>query len=207
MQIGIIGAGKMGGTLGKLWAAKGHVVMFGSRDPAKAKVQAAELSGADGGSIDEAAAFGQVVLLGVPWRAAIETVTRLGPALKGKTLIDMTNPIGDGMTLALGHTTSLAEEIAATVPAAKVVKAFNGIHFSLLEKPVFSGFKADVFYCGDDAEAKALVAQLIIDTGFEPVEAGPLHNARLLEPLANLWMQLAYVNGRGTEMAFKLLPR
>ena len=111
------------------------------------------------------------------------------------------------MTLALGHTTSLAEEIAAAVPAAKVVKAFNGIHFSLLEKPVFSGFKADVFYCGDDTEAKGLVAQLIIDTGFEPVDTGPLRNARLLEPLANLWMQLAYVNGRGTEIAFKLLPR
>ena len=207
MQIGIIGAGKMGGPLGKLWAAKGHAVMFGSRDPAKAKAQAAQISAASGGSIDDAAAFGPVVLLGVPWRAAIETATRIGPSLTGKTLIDMTNPVGDGMTLAIGHTTSLAEEIAAAVAGAKVVKAFNGIHFSQLEKPVFSGFRADVYYCGDDTEAKALVARLIADTGFEPVEAGPLRNARLLEPLANLWMQLAFFNGQGTDVAFKLLPR
>ena len=207
MQIGIIGAGKMGGTLGRLWAAKGHAVMFGSRDPAKAKAQAAEIPRASGGSIDDAAAFGQVVLLGIPWRAAIETVTHIGPSLKGKTLIDIANPTGDGMTLAIGHTTSLAEETATAAAGAKVVKAFNGIHFSLLEKPVFSGFKADVYYCGDDAEAKALVAQLIVDAGFEPVDAGPLRNARLLEPLANLWMQLAFFNGQGTEVAFKLLPR
>ena len=206
MQIGIIGAGKMGGGLGRLWAAKGHQGLFGSREPEKARAQTASLDNARGGSLEEAAAFGEIILLSVPWSAAIDAVKSL-QRLSGKTLIDLTNPIAPGMTLAVGHTTSAAEEIAKVANGAHVVKAFNGIHYSLLDNPRFDGYPADVYYCGDDAGAKAAVAQLITDAGFEPVDVGLLENARLLEPLANLWMKLAFVQGLGTEFAFKLLKR
>ncbi len=210
MRIGIIGVGKMGSRLGRLWAAKGHQVMYGSRDPEKARTEAANTGFASnpiqGGSYEEAAAFGDVVVIGVPWIRAIETVRSLG-TLSGKTVMDITNPVAADMTVAIGHTTSAAEEIARVIPAAHVVKAFNSIHYEVLDNPTFGGLKADGYYCGDDSGAKHDVAQLIADAGFDPVDAGPLQNARLLEPLANLWMQLAFVNKMGTESAFKLLRR
>ncbi len=205
MKIGIIGAGKMGSRLGKLWVAKGHRVMFGSRDAAKAKAQAMEVGGGtQGGTYSETAAFGEIVVIGVPWSSAITSVRSLG-TLAGKTLIDITNPVGENMNVAIGHTTSAAEEIAKVATGAYVVKAFNAVSYLTLDNPVFSGFKADVYYCGDQADAKRAVAQLIVDAGLEPVDAGPLRNARLLEPLANLWIQLAFSFGKGPETAFKLL--
>lgn len=208
MRIGIIGAGKMGGTLAKLWAAKGHAIMLGSRDPNKARTEAASIGdNVSGGSNDEAAAFGDVVLIGVPWKAAVETVTSIAASLAGKTVIDITNPVGEGTNLAVGHTTSAAEEIAKAASGAQVVKAFNGIHFRTLDNPIFEGHKVDVYYCGDYAEAKQKVAQLIVDAGFEPVDTGALQEARLLEPLAMLWIRLAFVHGWGPDFAFKILKR
>ena len=131
MRIGIIGVGKMGSRLGRLWAARGHLVMYGSRDPDRARTEAASAGFASnpiqGGSYEETAAFGDVVVIGVPWTRAIETVRGLG-ALSGKTVLDMTNPVAADMTVAIGHTTSAAEEIARVIPAAHVVKAFNSIH-------------------------------------------------------------------------------
>ncbi len=209
MNIGIIGVSKLGSRLGQLWAAKGHQVMFGSRNLEKAKTEAANAGTASNpiqsGSYSEAVAFGDVVVIGVPWPAAIETVRALASNLSGKTVIDTTNPVGENMTVAIGHTTSAAEEMARAIPAAHVIKAFNTVHFAVLDNPSFGGVRADGYYCGDESSAKHDVAQLIADAGFDPIDAGPLRNARLLEPLANLWMQLAFVNKMGTESAFKLL--
>jgi len=208
MRIGIIGAGKMGGTLAKLWAAKGHAIMLGSRDPDKARAEAAEIGdNVSGGLNEEAAAFGDVVLIGVPWHAALATVKSIAGPLAGKTVIDITNPVGEGMSVAVGHTTSAAEEIAKVATGAHVVKAFNGIHFRTLDNPIFEGHKADVYYCGDNAESKQKVAQLITDAGFEPVDTGALQEARLLEPFAMLWIRLAFVHGWGPDFAFKILRR
>ncbi len=207
MKIGIIGAGTMGSRLGKLWAAKGHQVMFGSRDAAKAKAQAVEVGGGtQGGTYTETAAFGECVLIGVPWSGALAAVRSLG-ALAGKTLIDITNPIGENVNNAIGYTTSAAEEIARVAAGAHVVKAFNAISYLTLDRPLFGGLKADVYYCGDQGDAQTVVARLIADAGLEPVDAGPLRNARLLESLANLWLQLASIQRGHPEMAFKLLRR
>ncbi len=210
MRIGIVGVGKMGSRLGRVWAAKGHQVMYGSRDLEKARTEAANAGFASNpilcGSYQDAAVFGDVVVIGVPWSRAIETVRSL-EALAGKTVLDITNPVAADMTVAIGHTTSAAEEIARVIPAAHVVKAFNSIPPEVLDNPTFGGLKADGYYCGDDSSAKHAVAQLISDAGFDPVDVGPLRSARLLEPLANLWMQLAFVNKMGTESAFKLLRR
>ncbi len=210
MRIGIVGVGKMGSRLGRLWAAKGHQVMYGSRDLEKARTEAANAGFASnpiqGGSYADAAAFGDVVVIGVPWSRAVETVRALGE-LAGKTVIDITNPVSDDLTVSIGHTTSAAEEIARVIPAAHVVKAFNSIHFDVLDNAVFGGLRADGYYCGDSYSAKHDTAQLIADAGLEPVDAGPLRNARLLEPLASLWMQIAFVNKMSVVSAFKLLCR
>jgi NADPH-dependent F420 reductase len=210
IRIGTLGTGRMAGNLGRLWAAKGHQVFFGSRDPYKAKALAESAgSQAQGGTYAEAAAFGEVVLLATPWTVAEETLHSLG-SLDGKILVDMTNPIRQaeaGMELALRQTTSFAEALAKQASGAKVVKAFNSIYFAVLEKPSFGDERASSFFCGDDEQAKAVVAQLSRDIGFEPVDSGPLWNARLLEPLAVLWMQLAFSGSHGSDIAFKLLKR
>jgi NADPH-dependent F420 reductase len=209
LKIGTLGTGRMASNLGELWAAKGHQVFLGSRDPQKAKELAQSIGpNVKGGSSAEAVAFGEVLALAVPWTAAEETLKALG-VFGGKILIDMTNPIqltDAGRQLLFGHTTSAAEQIATWAPDARVVKAFNSIYFENLEKPQFGPLNASSFFCGDDEQAKAVVARLSQDIGFDPVDCGPLANARLLEPLAVLWMQLAF-SSHGSDIALKLLRR
>lgn len=205
MNIGIIGTGNIGSTLGRLWAGKGHRVFYGSRSPEKAKTLAKETGqGTEGGSQQDAVAFGDIVLLAVPWDAAKETMQALD--LAGKTLIDCVNPLAYG-SLDIGHTTSAAEEIAGWAPDAKVVKAFNSIHYKNIAAPDFQDHKASIFYCGDDNQARQQVRQLIEDIGLDPVDSGPLSNARLLEPLAMLWIDLAFQQKQGVDTAWALLKR
>jgi NADPH-dependent F420 reductase len=208
-KIGMLGTGRMAINLSRLWAAKGHRIFIGSRDPQKAKTVAANVEGAvQGGSYRETAAFADVLALAIPWTAVTATLPNLG-LLDGKILIDMTNPVEQtavGMQLAIGHTTSFAEEIAQLTPGARVVKAYNSIYFDVLTDPQFGDQNASAFICGDDVTAKEVVAQLSQDIGFDPVDSGPLSNARLLEPLAVLWMQLAF-SSHGTDIALKLLKR
>jgi len=209
MKVGIIGTGNMGSGLGKLWAAQGHEVMFGSREPDRAKALARSTAGnVQGGSYAEAAAFGDSVLLAVPWQGVEESVAACG-SLSGKILIDCTNPMTpDYMQLVVGHGTSGAEEIAKMASGARVVKAFNHIYAQIIHSgPQFGNRKANVFIAGDDAEAKQTVANLIRDIGFEPVDSGPLQNARYIEPLAELCVQLAYAQGMGTDQAICLIQR
>ena len=210
MKIGTIGAGNIGGTLGRAWAATGHQVVFGVRDPRGPKVQ--ELVTATGGkaraaSPAEAAAHGEVVLLATPWAAAQAALRGAGD-LTGKILVDATNPLRPDLSgLTLGHTTSAAEEVARWAPGAKVVKAFNTIGAQHIANPRFGTQSASMLICGDDLAAKKTVLLLAESLGFDPVDAGPLRQARLLEPLAMLWISLAYAYGHGPDIAFKLLRR
>ena len=110
-------------------------------------------------------------------------------------------------SLALGHKRSAGEEIQKRFHRSYVVKAFNHFHYSAFENPHYSGQAATAFYCSNFDAAKATVVQLASEMGFEPVDAGPIKNARLLEPLAALWTQLAYVTHHGNDMAFRLISR
>ena len=208
MNIGIIGAGHVGGNLGKIWAKVGHKIVFGVRDLQSPKIR--ELiksigSNACAGSIAEAAVFGEVVA--VPWTAAKDAIQQ-AESLNGKILVDCTNPLNpDLSSLLIGHTTSAAEKIAQWAIGAKVVKAFNSLGAGNLPNLQFGAQKADTFICGDDAESKSVVTRLAKDIGFDVIDAGSLSSARLLEPLAMLWIQLAYKQGMGTDIAFKLLRR
>jgi NADPH-dependent F420 reductase len=211
MNIGIIGTGNMGSGLGRLWAQRGHVVFFGSRDPQKA-LRLGETLGvmASGGAIDQAAEFGQVVLLAVRWDHVPDALQAAGAGtLDGKILIDCTNPMtSDWMRLVEGLTTSGAEKIQSLVPGAKVVKAFNHVYSQIIQSsPLFGTQNASVFYCGDDSNAKEIVAGLIEDAGFDPVDSGCLQNARYLEPIAEQMVQFAYVIGMGTDQALKIIRR
>jgi len=208
MKIGIIGAGNVGGNLGKLWAGKSHDVMFGVRDPQSAKIKALLVSiglNARAGSVHEAASFAEVVVLTTPWPATQDAIQTAGD-LTGKILVDCTNPLAPDLSgLSIGHTTSAAEELARWAPGARVVKAFNTIGAQRMLNPQFGSQAASLFICGDDEAAKSVVTKLTEETGFEVIDAGPLSNARLLEPLAMLWIYLAYKQGLGPNIAFKLL--
>jgi predicted dinucleotide-binding enzyme len=107
--------------------------------------------------------------------------------------------------LEIGTTTSGAEQVASWAPGAHVVKAFNTVGFNIMENPNFGNARPVLFYCGDHADAKQTVHQLIADLGFDAQDAGPLKQARLLEPFAMLWISLAMKGGR--EIAFQLLKR
>jgi NADPH-dependent F420 reductase len=207
MKIGVIGTGNMGDGLGRLWASRGHKVMFGSRNPDTVRTMAGINPNISSGSIPSAAGFGEVILLAVPWNAVDQALSKAGP-ISGKIVIDCTNPLTDNfMELVIGFNTSAAEEIAKKLPDARVVKAFNAVSSAILSKPSFNSIPGTIFYCGDDPEAKKVVAKLISDLGFEPIDAGPLKISRYLEPMAELFIHLAYTQGMGPDMAFKLLKR
>jgi len=208
MRIGIIGAGNVGSALGRGWVRAGHEVTFGVRDPAAAKVRTlvAE-TGAKAAFVAEAAASGEVVVFATPWEATEDAVRGAGD-LAGKVVFDCTNPLAPQLAgLTHGFDTSAAEMVAAWAPGARVVKIFNTTGANNMANPDFGGIAATMFYCGDDAEAKAVAARLAADLGFDPLDAGNLEQARLLEPLALLWIRLAYVQKQGREIAFKLLRR
>jgi NADPH-dependent F420 reductase len=211
MKIAIIGTGHVGSALGGRWSAGGHEVTFGSRDPQGEKARA--LVASIGGKVRvtgaaEAAKAGEVVLLAVPWSAARNMIAQAEVTnLVGKVLIDATNPLAAGGGLAVGCTTSAAEEIAGWAPGARVVKAFNATGAGNMARPDYGGQRPSLFLCGDDTEAKQMVSQLATEIGFDPVDCGLLPMARYLEPLALLWISLAYNQGMGPDIAFKLLKR
>lgn len=202
MKITLIGTGRMSSTLGRLWASHGHDLAVGSRDAARAAETAREIGAATSGSYAEALGFGEVVFLGVPWKVAEETVRMLGD-FQGRILIDPTNPVTPEADTPLTGPDgeSAAERLAAVAPGAFVVKAFNTIHYANLERPVIADRQIATFLAGDDRYAKDAVALLVREVGFDPVDCGTLVRARLLEPLALLWMQL-YAAGQPATSGF-----
>jgi predicted dinucleotide-binding enzyme len=210
MKIAIIGAGNVGGTLGAAWANRGHEVVFGVRDAAEPKLK--ELLARAGGkaraaSVKDAAAAAEVAALTVPWPAAQDALRSAGD-LRGKILLDCTNPLKPDLSgLTVGSTTSGAEQVAAWAPGARVVKIFNTTGFSNMANPEYREGRSMMLYCGDDAQAKKVAAELAAGLGFEPYDVGPLTEARLLEPFALVWIHLAVVQKMGTGFAFRLMRR
>ena len=189
MNVGIVGSGNVGATLGRAWARAGHSVLFSySRSREKLEGLARETGGRAGTPAD-AAAFGEVVLLSPPWSLLDDALEEAG-SLGDRIVIDTTNPYLHGsLALALYGESSAAEEIAARLPGARLVKAYNTLPALLL----MAGGEADrrlaMFLAGDDPAAKRVVERLICDSGFEPVDAGPLVRARELEPRGSLFGQ------------------
>lgn len=208
MKIGIIGAGDIGGTLGMRWRQKGHEIMFGVRNRKSQNVQ--KLIELDKnlkfGEIRETVVFGDVIVFAVPWTSVEETILIAGN-LTDKILIDPTNPLTPDLKGLALENISAAEKISNLTKSAKVVKAFNMIGAKTLSNLIYDSQRADLFICGDDSHAKQIVRELAIDIGFDVIDVGPLVNARLLESLALLWIELAFRQQMGPNIAFKLLRR
>jgi 8-hydroxy-5-deazaflavin:NADPH oxidoreductase len=141
----------------------------------------------------------------VPFPAIDDVVKHVGTALTGKVVIDATNALDANMNLALGYSTSGAEKLQKKLPDAQVVKAFNSVFAQHMDSGKVAGTTLTALIAGDDAAAKEAVKALASDIGFEVVDAGPLKNARLLEPLGYLNIQLGYVLGLGTQIGLKLV--
>jgi predicted dinucleotide-binding enzyme len=188
MKIATIGAGNIGGTLGTLWAKANHEVMFSSRHPEDLQgLTRSAGQDACSGSYEQAAAFGEVVLLAIPLYGIIETFPRIQPYLQGKVAIDAMNFFEnrDGRLAAElekfgGLSTSL---VASRLPEAKIVKAFNCVRYRDLQTEAHRrGPRVAMPYAGEDREAKDQTAVLIGDAGFEPLDLGGLEDVRPVQP-------------------------
>lgn len=208
MRIGILGSGLMGGKLGTIFARAGHDVVFSySRSDTKLKRLAGDAQGkARAGSPADAAKDADAMLLAVHW-SRIDDVLKQAGNLAGKVIVTCSLPMDAADSkLVVGTTTSGAEELAAKVPKGHVVAAFQtvpsevlfGVFAAKRKKP-----RPSLLYCGDHQEAKNLVAKLIADAGFDPVDAGQLRIARYTEPFALLVAQLAYEGVDGPELAYR----
>jgi predicted dinucleotide-binding enzyme len=190
IKIGIIGDGNVGSALARGLQRAGHEV---------------RAVGNEKKAVMDIASWGEIVLLAVPFGAIDDLVNDVGDALAGKTVIDVTNAVDASMNLAVGFTTSGAEELQKKLPKARVVKAFNTVFAQHMDSGHLGDKALTAFVAADDVAAKKTVLDLARGIGFDPVDAGPLKNARLLEPLAYLNIQLGYVLGMGTQIGFKLL--
>jgi predicted dinucleotide-binding enzyme len=157
-------------------------------------------------SVSDAARDAEVVVLATPYAANPAAIAAAGD-LSGKILMDVTNPVGPGLTLAVGFDTSDAEEVAKLAPGAKVYKAMNQVGFDVMTNPIFAAGKPVMFVAGDDAAGKKVVLELVSALGFEAIDAGELAIARLLEPFAMLWIHLMARRNLGRNFAFSLVRR
>jgi len=208
MRVGILGSGLMGSKLGTIFAQAGHEVVFSYARSQEKLIQLARDAGgnARAGTPSEAAAQADALLLAVHW-SRFDDVLRQAGDLAGKAVVTCSLPMTDDNSgLVVGLASSGAEELAKMLPKARVVCAFNTVPSEVLFDVYEARRKAtrpSLVYCGDDSGAKRVAAELIRDTGFDPVDAGPLRIARYTEPFALLVGELAYSGQHGPELAYR----
>jgi 8-hydroxy-5-deazaflavin:NADPH oxidoreductase len=191
MKIGIIGKGNVGTALATGLSRAGHEIKFGHRDPKE--------------PVEEAAKWGDVIILAVPFDNISDAAKAVGSLADGKTLIDVTNALDKNWELAIGFTTSAAEKLKSYLPNARVVKAFNTVLAQNQSSGRINNEQLSLFVAGDDKEAKQTVMQLGKDIGFDSVDAGPLKAARYLEPMGVLNINLAYTLKMGPKIGYRLM--
>lgn len=202
MKIAILGAGNVGAALGKRFAEAGHDVTYGVRNPARSRDA---IPGAKIETIAEASRDAEMIVLAVPFGAVRQALLDCGD-ITGKIIVDATNPLtmtDKGLALTCGFDTSGAEQIVPMTAGAKLVKSFNSTGFGNMADPG----KSMMLVCGDDHDAVETVRKLAEDIGFEAIAIGDITKARLLEPLAMLWIHLAYSTKLSRDFAFQIFRR
>jgi 8-hydroxy-5-deazaflavin:NADPH oxidoreductase len=202
MKIGILGSGDVGKSLGKGLAALSHSVMIGSSTPTSAALTEWQTSvgkHASTGSMNDAAKFGEVIILAVNWEGAEETSRHIRPEAAGKIIIDVTNPIDmrgtKGPSLLLGHDISGGEMIQQILSESSVVKTLNFVSHATMVQPHFYEGSPSMFYCGNNPAAKAAVEELLRALGWkDTTDLGDIDKCRILEPLALLWVTYGMVH-------------
>jgi 8-hydroxy-5-deazaflavin:NADPH oxidoreductase len=211
MRVGILGSGGVAQTLGAGFMAKGHTVMLGTRSPDKLADWAGKNPGVTIGSFADAAAYGELLVLAVKGTQASSALKLAGDAnLKGKPVMDATNPIADAPPVdgVLQYFTtmndSLMEQLQREFPEAKLVKAFNSVGAMLMVNPTLPGGPPTMFICGNDDGAKATVSGVVTSFGWEVMDLGTAVAARAIEPLCILWCIPGMRTGQWVR-AFKML--
>lgn len=206
MEVSILGTGKMGSAVGRRLAAAGYQVVFGSRNPELNASRFADLPNVKVMSNEDAADASKVILVAVPWAAALDSLSSLNSHVFGKVIVDMTNPLSPDIShLTVGGDDSAAERLASHMRQARVVKAFNMITADNFPNPDFYGEPAQIMYCSDHDSAKDVARSLIEATGYVPKDCGALSNARYVEGVAMLWLQLAFWEDKGTAWEIKII--
>ncbi len=193
MKIAIVGKGTVGSALEEGLKGANHEIRFASRDPREPLV--------------ETVAWGDVVVLAVPWTEHKAIAASGGKAFDGKTVVDVSNVLSPKMELALGFTTSGAEELQKLLPKARIVKAFNTVFAQNMRTGRLYGQRLTAFIAGDDAGSKETVRKMAEDIGFDCIDAGPLKAARYLEPLGLLNISLGYGLQMGTDIGIALIRK
>ena len=186
MKVAVIGAGKIGGTIGGKWQAAGHEVTYGLREPAKKE-------GAK--SIDKALGEADVILLALPGNAVVDFVHEHEKKLDGKIIIDATNNFG-------APSFNSWHELGKAVPNALLYRVFNSYGFDVYANPIVGGEQPDMFYAGPEKDA-SVVERLIEDVGLRPVRVGGMDAVDVIDGVLRLWFTLA--QSRGRRIAFKLI--
>jgi predicted dinucleotide-binding enzyme len=202
-RIGVIGSGQVGRVLAAGFAVRGHEVTIGTREPEEnddLQAWAAQHDGVAIGSFTAAAEGGEIVVLATRGTAVEQAIATAGPQhFAGKVVIDTTNPLdpdGDRAALAVDSPAdSGGETVQRAIPDARVVKAFNTVNNSLMVDPQLSGGRQPMFVAGDDADAKATVAQVLDDFGWEAFDVGGIEQSRQLESLCLLWVAVGRTRG------------
>ncbi len=201
MKIAVLGAGNIGGAVGKKWAAAGHQVTYGVRNPADAdNVALAKQTGHGASVASVAAAVADVdaVLLAIPGPAVAQAIAPIAGKLAGKILIDATNSMG-------GATMNSVGALQQAAPTAHVFRAFNSVGWENFQTPMFGEVQADLFYAGPDGEPRTAVEQLISDVGLRPVRLGGPDKIPVVDSVATIWFALAMGERKGRHVAFKVL--
>lgn len=207
MKIAIIGAGAVGRALGGVWAAAGHEIRYGVKDPAEAKsVAAVEATpGSQAAFVADAVAVADVVVIATHWGQTEAALASAGD-LSGKVLIDVTNPLKpDFSDLEDGYSVSGGERVARWAVGARVYKAFNSTAAENMADAGRYASRPVMFVAGDEPEGKRTVMTLVAAAGFEGVDAGPLISSRLLEPLAMLFIRVAFTTPLARDYALGVL--
>lgn len=211
-KVGILGTGEVGRSLARGFISRGYSVMLGSRDADSDKVRDLACdTGARTGTFEDAAIFGDIVVLSTLW-SGTENALRLAGTknLAGKIVIDTTNPLvfapNAPPALTLGHTDSGGEQVQRWLPDARVVKCFNTVGHAHMVDPQFPGGPPDMFLCGNDAGAKTIVSEICRELGWPTVDIGGIEGSRLLEPLCILWVSYGIRNNSWNH-AFKMLRK
>jgi len=213
-KVGILGSGTVAQALGRGFIKHGVSVMLGTRDAGKLnewKKESGEKAAV--GSVAEAAAFGELVVLAVKGAVAEKVVSAAGASnLNGKTILDATNPIAEAAPVNgviqyfTGPNESLMEKLQKQIPGARFVKCFSSVGSALMVNPDFGGIKPTMFICGNDERARKQATEILTAFGWEIEDMGMAEGARAIEPLAMLWCIPGFRQNRWTH-AFKVLKK
>lgn len=213
-KIGILGSGQVAQALARGFIKHGYEVMMGSRTPEKINEwKSKENIEVQAGTDAETASWGELIIVAVKGTAAEEVVKSAGVGLNGKTVIDVCNPIADlppengVLRYFTNFDESLMERLQKLAPEAHFVKAFNSVGNGLMVNPDFGGTQPTMFICGDNADAKKEVSEIVEKFGWKPLDMGGKESARAIEPLCMLWCIPGILRNEWADHAFKMLRK